>query len=88
LFSSGVNCTNFINNFLHILVLISALTVMSIEQDLVKGKDTMVPLVDFQEKKRTGWRELRISSSGVVQYISNTCFYKFFNMSSNTSSSR
>jgi hypothetical protein len=69
-------------------VLISALTVMSIEQDLVKGKDTMVPLVDFQEKKRTGWRELRISSSGVVQYISNTCFYKFFNMSSNTSSSR
>ncbi|CAN6227526.1 unnamed protein product [Urochloa humidicola] len=35
-------------------------------QDLVKGKDTMVPLVDFQEKKRTGWRQLKISSSGVV----------------------
>ncbi|XP_021318438.1 uncharacterized protein LOC8086455 isoform X2 [Sorghum bicolor] len=35
-------------------------------QDLVKGKDTMVPLVDFQEKKHTGWRQLRISSSGVV----------------------
>ncbi|KAG2565110.1 hypothetical protein PVAP13_7NG046090 [Panicum virgatum] len=35
-------------------------------QDLVKGNDTMVPLVDFQEKKRTGWRQLKISSSGVV----------------------
>ncbi|KAL6851474.1 hypothetical protein ACP4OV_020407 [Aristida adscensionis] len=35
-------------------------------QDLVKGKNTMMPLVDFQEKKRTGWRELKISSSGVV----------------------
>ncbi|KAL6650497.1 hypothetical protein ACP70R_001907 [Stipagrostis hirtigluma subsp. patula] len=35
-------------------------------QDLVKGKDTMMPVVDFQEKKRTGWRQLKISSSGVV----------------------
>ncbi|KAK3145164.1 hypothetical protein QOZ80_4AG0324270 [Eleusine coracana subsp. coracana] len=35
-------------------------------QDLVKGKDTIVPLVDFQEKKRTGWRQLKIPSSGVV----------------------
>jgi type IV secretory pathway VirJ component len=43
-------------------------------QDLVKGKDTMVPLVDFQEKKRTGWRQLKISSSGVVQYLSNACY--------------
>ncbi|VAH46806.1 unnamed protein product [Triticum turgidum subsp. durum] len=34
-------------------------------QDLVKGKDTLMPLVDFQEKKRTGWRQLKISSSGV-----------------------
>jgi hypothetical protein len=39
---------------------------MSAEQDLVKGKDTMMPLVDFQEKKRTGWRQLKIPSSGVV----------------------
>lgn len=74
MFSSGINCINFIDNFVPILVLISALTVMYIEQDLVKGKDTMVPLVDFQEKKRTGWRQLRISSSGVVQYLSNTCY--------------
>ncbi|KAM0865237.1 hypothetical protein ACQ4PT_043412 [Festuca glaucescens] len=35
-------------------------------QDLVKGKDTLMPLVDFQEKKHTGWRQLKISSSGVV----------------------
>ncbi|PNT60789.1 hypothetical protein BRADI_5g05077v3 [Brachypodium distachyon] len=35
-------------------------------QDLVKGKDTLMPLVDFQEKKRTGWRQLKISSFGVV----------------------
>lgn len=35
-------------------------------QDLVKGKDTLMPLVDFQEKKRTGFRQLKISSSGVV----------------------
>ncbi|KAJ1256416.1 hypothetical protein BS78_K028900 [Paspalum vaginatum] len=35
-------------------------------QDLVKGKDTMMPLVDFQEKKHTGWRQLKVSSSGVV----------------------
>uniref|UniRef100_A0A0E0KNL6 CYTH domain-containing protein n=1 Tax=Oryza punctata TaxID=4537 RepID=A0A0E0KNL6_ORYPU len=34
--------------------------------DLVKGKDTLMPLVDFQEKKRTGWRQLKISPSGVV----------------------
>ena len=47
---------------------------MSTEQDLVKGKDTMVPLVDFQEKKRTGWRQLKISSSGVVQYLSDACY--------------
>jgi hypothetical protein len=39
---------------------------MSVEQDLVKGKDTMMPLVDFQEKKHTGWRQLKIPSSGVV----------------------
>lgn len=35
-------------------------------QDLVKGKDTMVPLFDFQEKKHTRWRQLKVSSSGVV----------------------
>ncbi|XP_078165642.1 P-loop containing nucleoside triphosphate hydrolases superfamily protein isoform X1 [Carex rostrata] len=35
-------------------------------QDLVKGKSTMVPLVDFQEKKRIGWKELQISPSGVL----------------------
>ncbi|BAH92562.1 Os04g0280250 [Oryza sativa Japonica Group] len=35
-------------------------------KDLVKGKDTLMPLVDFQEKKRTGWRQLKISPSGVV----------------------
>ncbi|TVU13392.1 hypothetical protein EJB05_40445 [Eragrostis curvula] len=35
-------------------------------QDLIKGKDTMMPVVDFQEKKRTGWRQLKIPSSGVV----------------------
>ena len=44
----------------------STFTVMSTEQDLVKGKDTMVPVIDFQEKKRTGWRQLKIPSSGVV----------------------
>ncbi|XP_040379023.1 uncharacterized protein LOC102716587 isoform X1 [Oryza brachyantha] len=35
-------------------------------QDLVKGKDTLMPLIDFQEKIRTGWRQLKISPSGVV----------------------
>ncbi|XP_072990922.1 uncharacterized protein [Typha latifolia] len=35
-------------------------------QDLLKGKDTMMPLLDFQQKKRTGWKQLKISSSGVV----------------------
>ncbi|XP_020111084.1 uridine-cytidine kinase C-like [Ananas comosus] len=35
-------------------------------QDLVKGKDTLMPLLDFQEKKCTGWKQLKISSSGVV----------------------
>lgn len=33
----------------------------------MKGKSTMVPLVDFQEKKRIGWKELQISPSGVVR---------------------
>jgi hypothetical protein len=47
---------------------------MSAEQDLVKGKDTLMPLVDFQEKKRTGWRQLKISPSGVVKYLRNTCY--------------
>jgi hypothetical protein len=47
---------------------------MSAEQDLVKGKDTMMPLVDFQEKKRTGWRQLKIPSSGVVRCLSNICY--------------
>ena len=80
---SDVNCTNLIDNFLSILVVTSTLTVMSTEQDLVKGNDTMVPLVDFQEKKRTGWRQLKISSSGVVQYLSNACYtaittYQFY----------
>ncbi|KAJ1256420.1 hypothetical protein BS78_K028900 [Paspalum vaginatum] len=40
--------------------------VCNLQQDLVKGKDTMMPLVDFQEKKHTGWRQLKVSSSGVV----------------------
>jgi len=71
---SDVNCTNLIDNFVPMLVLTSTLIVMSTEQDLVKGKDTMVPLVDFQEKKRTGWRQLKISSSGVVQYLSDACY--------------
>ncbi|WVZ84684.1 hypothetical protein U9M48_031686 [Paspalum notatum var. saurae] len=35
-------------------------------QDLVKGKDTMMPLVDFQEKRHAGWRQVKASSSGVV----------------------
>lgn len=52
----------------------STLTIMSVEQDLVKGKDTLMPLVDFQEKKRTGSRQLKISPSGVVQYLSHTCY--------------
>nr|CAD1824798.1 unnamed protein product [Ananas comosus var. bracteatus] len=40
--------------------------VRNLQQDLVKGKDTLMPLLDFQEKKRTGWKQLKISSSGVV----------------------
>jgi uncharacterized sporulation protein YeaH/YhbH (DUF444 family) len=50
------------------------LTVMSAEQDLVKRKDTMMPLVDFQEKKHTGWRKLKIPSSRVVRCLSNMCY--------------
>ncbi|BAS84457.1 Os07g0236200, partial [Oryza sativa Japonica Group] len=42
--------------------------------DLVKGKDTLMPLVDFQEKKCTGWRQLKILPSGVVKYLRNTCY--------------
>jgi hypothetical protein len=73
LFVSGVNCANFIDNCSPIFG-VDSLMVMFTEQDLVKGKDTMVPIVGFQEKKRTGWRQLKISSSGVVQYLSNTCY--------------
>lgn len=35
-------------------------------QDLVDGKETLVPLFDFQEKRRSGLKPLKISLSGVV----------------------
>ncbi|XP_074586881.1 uncharacterized protein LOC141842762, partial [Curcuma longa] len=35
-------------------------------QDLMKSKDTKMPLFDFQEKRRIGLRQLKVSSSGVV----------------------
>ncbi|KAH0468263.1 hypothetical protein IEQ34_003296 [Dendrobium chrysotoxum] len=35
-------------------------------EDLVNGKDTLVPLFDFQEKKRVGLKPVKISPSGVV----------------------
>ncbi|KAK8929061.1 hypothetical protein KSP39_PZI017214 [Platanthera zijinensis] len=35
-------------------------------EDLVNGKDTLVPLFDFQEKKRVGLKAVKITSSGVV----------------------
>ncbi|URD93153.1 Phosphoribulokinase / Uridine kinase family [Musa troglodytarum] len=35
-------------------------------QDLMKGKDTEMPLFDFQEKRRIGMKHLKISSSGIV----------------------
>lgn len=35
-------------------------------QDLVKGKDTLMPLFDFQEKRRIGAKPVKVSSSGVV----------------------
>lgn len=38
-------------------------------QDLMKGKDTEMPLFDFQEKRRIGMKRLKISSSGIVSLI-------------------
>ncbi|KAG1358698.1 hypothetical protein COCNU_08G001440 [Cocos nucifera] len=35
-------------------------------QDLVNGKETLMPLFDFQEKRRSGSKLLKISLSGVV----------------------
>ncbi|PKA64603.1 Uridine kinase-like protein 3 [Apostasia shenzhenica] len=35
-------------------------------QGLVKGKETLVPLFDFQEKRRVGRKLIKVSSSGVV----------------------
>lgn len=35
-------------------------------QDLAKGKDTQMPLFDFQEKKRVGAKQVKVSSAGVV----------------------
>lgn len=32
----------------------------------MKAKDTKMPLFDFQEKRRIGLRQLKVSSSGVV----------------------
>lgn len=35
-------------------------------QDLAGGRDTLMPLFDFREKRRNGWKPMKISSSGVV----------------------
>lgn len=35
-------------------------------QDLMKGKDVVMPLFDFQEKRRVGSKKIKSSSSGVV----------------------
>lgn len=35
-------------------------------QDLIIGKDTTIPVFDYQEKKRIGLQEIKNSSSGVV----------------------
>ncbi|KAJ0981339.1 hypothetical protein J5N97_009594 [Dioscorea zingiberensis] len=35
-------------------------------QDLVKGKDTLMPIFDFQEKRRVALKSVEISSSAVV----------------------
>ncbi|ONK81792.1 uncharacterized protein A4U43_C01F32920 [Asparagus officinalis] len=35
-------------------------------QDLVKGKDTLVPLFDFQEKRHVGLKPVKVPLSGVV----------------------
>lgn len=42
----------------------------------MKGKDTLIPLFDFQEKQRIGVKPVKVSSSGVVGPQSNTLFYK------------
>ncbi|EMS65636.1 Uridine-cytidine kinase C [Triticum urartu] len=64
--ASMITCINYYFNVVPPRCMTSILTIMFAEQELVKGKDTLMPLVDFQEKKRTGWRQLKISSSGVV----------------------
>ncbi|XWS63926.1 hypothetical protein CRYUN_Cryun06bG0143400 [Craigia yunnanensis] len=35
-------------------------------EDLTKGKDTMIPVFDFQQKKRVGSKVIKSSTSGVV----------------------
>lgn len=35
-------------------------------EDLTKGKDTSIPVFDFQEKRRVGSKEIKSASSGVV----------------------
>lgn len=35
-------------------------------QDLMKGKDTLIPLFDFQEKRHIGVKPVKVSPSGVV----------------------
>lgn len=37
-----------------------------LKQDLTKGKDTSIPVFDFQEKRRVGSKEIKSASSGVV----------------------
>lgn len=35
----------------------------------MNAKDTKMPLFDFQEKRRVGLRQLKVSSSGVVSLM-------------------
>ncbi|XP_022638796.1 uncharacterized protein LOC106768623 isoform X2 [Vigna radiata var. radiata] len=35
-------------------------------EDLIKGKDTLIPKFDYQQKKRVGYKAIKSASSGVV----------------------
>lgn len=40
---------------------------------MTKGKDTLIPKFDYQQKKRVGYKAIKSASSGVVRYV-NCCF--------------
>jgi hypothetical protein len=44
-------------------------TFVPIYQDLLKGSNTLMPVFDFQDKRRVGLTPLRPPKSGVVSFF-------------------